>query len=33
MDNFTTQGARDILILFVFWLVMIVINLIKPKRK
>jgi hypothetical protein len=33
MDNFTAQGTRDILILLVFWLVMIVINLVKPKRK
>ena len=32
MDNFTTQGSRDILILLVFWSVMIVINLSKPKR-
>jgi hypothetical protein len=33
MDNFTTQGARDLLILIVFWAVMMLINLLKDKRK
>jgi hypothetical protein len=33
MVNFTTEGARDLLILIVFWSVMVLINLIKDKRK
>jgi hypothetical protein len=32
MVIFTTEGTRNLLILFVFWLVMILINLFKSKK-
>jgi hypothetical protein len=33
MSTFTSEGEKELVILLAFWLVMVVINLLKDKRK